>query len=632
MNYLIDLTKEEIKYICTVIPFQEVTAYFRKYPKEFTKLRPGFRVKFLDENIAIRTLYDFRNRDFIASFLVNYIEQWVKEIDEELEKALKNGLDQEAAYIDVLSRSFFSKNVTLFFKIKGKEESLDYLKVMGSAVYYQSVNQETDKEERNSFEKREAEFIRSQEELNNIISEEQKKSEELRKRNAELIVDLTEKMEQLEREKEKNTVLYEKADNLEAKLKKTQDNEHWKTVEMQQKIDALSSRLNAQTEKLKEYEMSISEYVSRLSTAEDDIKIWKSKVRSHESKIFTYKAERATLLTDKDADKKQIRELKEALDKALNDEIAYKERLSVLSTEKESYRQKNIELGEYKNDESAAEMGSKKHTDSDRKMPLCPENIDDFDEYFRYNLENIGFDENEECSEEFLNYLEKSFFRGIPLLIKRGPGINLANCLSNTLYGVPFAAHLLYSEGVGVQKIKEFLAGTPDRVVYIDGFIGNCNEMELIPLLEQYRNKIILLTYMYDKTLSFIPSEILSSVHFISADAFCQLLRLKNVTMDPSEVKEIFAVYKSNAGIDSRSQKIFCEIACECGLGKDTACVMADIIEDERYLNEMLMFTLLPYVSKVLGKNPYNSSKRLQRYAGESGRCQKKDVMMRWFG
>ncbi len=140
--------------------------------------------------------------------------------------------------------------------------------------------------------------------------------------------------------------------------------------------------------------------------------------------------------------------------------------------------------------------------------------------YPSHNLENIGFDENEDGSLDFVDYLEKSFFCGIPVLIKRGVGINLANCLANTIYGVPVAAHLLYSEGAGVQKIREFLADTPDRVVCIDGFIGNCNEMELIPVLEQYRNKIIILTYMYDQTLRFVPYEILSSVHFISADVF----------------------------------------------------------------------------------------------------------------
>lgn len=631
MNYLIDLTKEEIKYVCTVIPFKEVSAYFRKYPKEFTKLKPGFRVKSLNEDTVIQTLYDFRNRDFIASFLNKHIDRWIEEIDAELSKDLENGLDQEAAYIDVLSRSFFSGNVALFFKIKGEEKSEDYLKVMGSAIFYQFAHQKTDEEEQDSLKKRIMELMGIQEEMKNRISDEEKKAEKLRRNESELKDELKEKMEQLELEKEKNARLFEKAENLEVELKKTQDDEVWKTAEMQQKIDTLTFRLKDQTEKAAEYETNLTEYASRLSSVEDEIETWKNQVRNREKQLFTYKAERATLLTDKESDRKQIRELKGALDKALSVEKVYKEHLSTLDTEKESY-QKNRELEEQKSIETVAEAVSKRYEDTDRKIPLCPEDMDDFDEYFRYNLENIGFDGSEEGSADFVDYLEKSFFHGIPVLIKRGPGINLSNCLANTLYGVPVAAHLLYSEGAGVQKIREFLTDTPDRVVCIDGFIGNCNEMELIPVLEQYRNKIIILTYMYDQTLSFVPYELLSSVHFISADVFSSVLRIKDITEEPSDVKEISSAYRSNTGADSRSQKIFCEIAYECGLGMDTARTMADMIEDENHLNEMLMFTLLPYVSKVLRKNPYNCSKRLQRYAGETGRCLKKDILMRWFG
>lgn len=636
MNYLIDLTKEEIKYVCAVIPFKEVSAYFRKYPKEFTKLKPGFRVKSLDEAAVIRTLYDFRNRDFIASFLIKHIEQWIEEIDGELAKALEHGLDREAAYIDVLSRSFFSRNVELFFKVKGEEKSEDYLKVMGSAVSYRSAHQKTDGEELDSLKKKHQELIGTQEELKNRILDEEKNAENLRKKETELKIELKEKIKQLELEQEKSARLSEKADKLEAELKKIQDDEVWKTAEMQQKIDTLTSRLKDQAQKAAGYESSLSEYVSRLSSAKEDIATWKNMVRSREKQLFTYKAERASFLTEQESNRKQIRELKEALDKALGVEKVYKECLSAFSREKESYLQKNKELEEtleaQKNIETAAEAVSKRYANTDRKMPLCPEDMDDFDEYFSHNLKDIGFNENEEGASDFIDYLEKSFFCGIPVLIKRGPGINLANCLANTIYGVPFATNLLYSEGAGVQRIREFLADIPDRVVCIDGFIGNCNEMELIPVLEQYRNKIIILTYMYDQTLRFVPHEILSSVHFISADVFSSVLRIRDITEEPSEVKEISSVNKRNVGANNRSQKIFYEIACECGLGKDTACAMADMIKDENHLNEMLMFTLLPYVSKVLGKNPYNCSKHLHRYAGETGRCPKKDILMRWFG
>lgn len=636
MNYLTDLTKEEIKYICTVIPFKEVSAYFRKYTEEFNKLKPGFRVKSLNEETVIRTLYDFRNRKFIATFLIKHIDRWIEEIDGELVKALESEFDQETAYIDVLSRSFFSGNVALFFKIKGEEKSEDYLKVMRSSVYYQSAYQKNYEEELDFLKKGQQELIDIQEELKNQISDKEKNIEELRKKEAELKNELKEKMTQLEKEQKKSTHLFEEVNKLEEELKKAQDFEVWKTTEMQKKIDTLTSKLKEQDGKVVGYEASISEYASRLSVAEDDIKTWKSKVRSREKQLFTYKAERATFLTDQESDRKQIKELKEALNRALGAEKAYKEYHSAFSTEKEFYSQENRELEEtleaQKKIETAVEAVSKKYSNTSWKMPLRPEEMDDFDEYFSYNLENIGFNENEDGSLDFVDYLEKSFFCGIPVLIKRAMGINLANCLANTIYGVPVAAYLLYSEGAGVQKIREFLEETPDRVVCIDGFIGNCNEIELIPVLERYRNKIIILTYMFDKTLSYVPYEILSSVHFISADVFGSVSRIRDITEDPSEVKEVSFAYKSNVGIDSRSQKIFYEIACECGLGTDTACAMAGMIEDENHLNEMLMFTLLPYVSKVFRKNPYNCSKRLQRYAGETGRCSKKDILMRWFG
>ena len=629
MNYLTDLTEDEIKYVCSVIPFKEVSDYFRRYPKEFTKLRPGFRVKSLNENDVIRMLYVFRNKDFVASFLIKHIDRWIQEINEELKKAFERGLDKEAAYIDVLSRSFFSGNITLFFKIIGEIQSEEYLKVMGAAVSYQVTCQKANAEEQETLKKRQQELERIQRELEESIFEKENKAEKLKKNETELKEKLKEKTVQFEQEQEK-------ADNLAVKLKKTQDDEMWKTAEMQQKIDTLTFRLNEQEIKATEYKTRISEYASRLSSAENDIKTWKNQVRNREKQLFTYKAERATLLAEKEADHKKIRELKAALDNLLSVEKIYKERLSTLNTEKESYQQKNRELEEIleeqKKIEIVAEATSKRYSDTDRKMPLCPEDMDDFDEYFTYNLENIGFDENDEGSLEFIDYLEKSLFCGIPVLIKRGPGINLANCLANTLYGVPVAGHFMYSESADIEKISKYLVDTPDRVVCIDGLIGNCNEMELIPVLEQHRNKIIIITYMYDRTLSFVPKELLSSVHFISADVFSSILRIKDITEEPSEVKEISYAYKGSVENDSRSQKIFYEIACECGMGNDTACAMADMIKDENHLNEMLMFTLLPYVSKVFRRNPYNCSKRLQRYAGEAGRCSKKDILMRWFG
>lgn len=621
MNYLTDLTKEEIKYICTAIPYQETVAYFKRNPKEFTKLRPGFRVQTLNENMIFRTLYEFRNRDFIAVYLVKKVDRWLREIDEELEKIKRMGLDKESAYINVLSGSFFANNVELFFKIKGEKKSKDYLQVLNSAVIYEVYNRKKDEEEKASIEKNLMEITENQEKLKQKSINGKMQLEKMKKDANELNIRLKETSDALAIEKERYRKSLEDNEKLKNELKKVRDDEIWKTSEMQQKIEALSERINEKEKEVSDYLANTLELKAKVTSAEEDIETWKNQVRTREKQLFKYKAEQATLLRTKDTDKKQIKELQTALEQSLNAEKIYKEQLKLLQLENSA--EINI---------ISESVASKKCSDNEKKMPLHPENMDDFIEYFSYNLENLGLDQNEDGVIDFLNYIKKILFQGIPLLIKRGPGINIANSLANTLYGVPLAAHMLYKKGLGVKEVEEFLENTADRVVCLDGFIGNCNVLELIPVLEQHRNKIIILTYMFEKTLTFVPHEILSYVYFINLDMFSSILRIKDITEEPTEIKEKAYENKEYTRTNTRLKKIFQEIACECGIELSTALTMADMIEDENQLNEILMFTLLPYVSKVFGKNSYNSSKRLQRYAGESGVSLKKDIIMRWFG
>lgn len=621
MNYLTDLTKDEIKYICTAIPYQETVAYFKRNPKEFTKLRPGFRVQTLNEDMIFRTLYEFRNRDFIAVYLVKKVDRWIREINEELEKVKRKGLDKESAYINVLSGSFFADNVELFFKIKGEKKSKDYLQVLNSAVIYEVYNRKKDKEEKASIEKKLMEITESQEKLKQKSINGKMQLEKMKKDANELNIRLKETSEALAIEKERYRKSLEDNEKLKNEFKKVRDDEIWKTSEMQQKIEALSERINEKEKEVSDYQANILELKAKVTSAEEDIETWKNQVRTREKQLFKYKAEQATLLRTKDTDKKQIKELQVALEQALNAEKIYKEQLKLLQLENSAEINIISESG-----------ASPKCSNNEKNMPLHPENMDDFIECFSYNLENLGLDQNEDGVIDFLNYIKKILFQGIPLLIKRGPGINIANSLANTLYGVPLAAHMLYKKGFGVKEVEDFLENTADRVACLDGFIGNCNVLELIPVLEQHRNKIIILTYMFEKTLTFVPHEILSYVHFINLDVFSSILRIKDITEEPTEIKEKAYENKEYTRTNTRLKKIFQEIACECGIELSTALAMADMIEDENQLNEILMFTLLPYVSKVLEKNSYNSSKRLQRYAGESGASLKKDIIMRWFG
>ena len=506
-----DLTNEDIKYICTVIPCQETAAYFKKYPKEFTKIRPGFRVKSLNDDMLTRILYEFRTKDFISSYLNKHIINWIKEIDSELIKLKEQGIDQNAAYIDVLSRSFFAENVALFFKIKEEEKTEEYISVLSSAVTCEVEHHKEDEEQLISIKEVVKQLEEKKKDIDQQLADEKKKTDYLMNREKEFRAQLEQKSLSLEEayegkkeSEEKCKHLEDIAEKLEANLIKTKNDEAKKSSEMQKKIDTLTQEVKEQSEQVEEYSATISELEDKLISANEDIKTWRNQVRLRENQIFTYKAEKAILLTEKDNDKKQIKELKEALELALSAE-------KIQNTEDD----KNGAQDEQSSLETSEKVIPRRDSDYEWHTLMQPENTEDFDEYFSNNLENIGFNQNEEASMDFSRYLQDVIFNGVPLLIKRGPGINIANSLSNTLYGAPVAACLSYTEVPDVQKVDEYLTGIPDRVICIDGFIGNCNALELIPVLEQHRNKIIILTYMFDRTLTFVPNEILSYVQFV---------------------------------------------------------------------------------------------------------------------
>lgn len=134
MNYITDLIEEDMKYICSVIPYKETIDYFKQYPKEFSKLKPGFRAKSLNEKEVTRILFDFRNRNFVSSFIVKHIDRWLQEIKDALNEAKNIGLNYEERYINVLSHSVFSHNIKLYYKLKEDEKTEEHLCLMSAAV------------------------------------------------------------------------------------------------------------------------------------------------------------------------------------------------------------------------------------------------------------------------------------------------------------------------------------------------------------------------------------------------------------------------------------------------------------------------------------------------------------------
>jgi len=99
MNYLSMLTEDEARYICSVIPYEHTINYFQQNPKEFAKIRPGFRAKAISKSDASRLLFNYRNRRFVSVFIEEHVSDWLSQIREHYNKCIENGDSQDLAYI-----------------------------------------------------------------------------------------------------------------------------------------------------------------------------------------------------------------------------------------------------------------------------------------------------------------------------------------------------------------------------------------------------------------------------------------------------------------------------------------------------------------------------------------------------
>lgn len=134
MKYLDHLTSGEIQLVCTSIPHAEIIKYFKKNPKEFSKIRPGFRPAAVTPKDAIRILVNNINCDFISSFVEKIVEMWLIQIQEAYENYVNQQKNETSALVHTLSQSFFSENVTAYFKLSDHDYSREQIALISDLV------------------------------------------------------------------------------------------------------------------------------------------------------------------------------------------------------------------------------------------------------------------------------------------------------------------------------------------------------------------------------------------------------------------------------------------------------------------------------------------------------------------
>lgn len=526
MNYLSLMTNDEIKYICSVINPKIVSEYFKRHPKEFAKILPGFRPNKINSSNIPDLLFKNRNRDFIASFLEKNISRWISEIQEHLNQCMEEGNSKDTAYIRILSQSFFAENVPLYFKLIEEEHSEEYNSMLFSTVV--------------EWKK----MLKKQKKLEGMIAS---------KGNA---------IEQLQSKLDSTIIALENSKSKETKY-------------------------TAEIKSLKQKNKNIDEQ--------------KNVIQKKEKIIADLEVEIAQL-------RKSEKNMKLNLDNVLND-----------------HKKLKIQI----RGELEKQQIQKFQQQTSTLKPLCPTDMEDFKNYLGYNLEDIGISSASDAFSLLENHLCDILFQGIPIIINRGTGVPIINCVANALIGRKSIATLTYHKDISSQEIEVFLLEDM-RVICLDGFLGNYNETELLSLLERHRNKIIFLTLAFDRTLRFVPYEIFRYAHYLNLNRIPALSMSSSLTEDPSEFEEI-EIELHKASSDTRYSPLLRKILNDLGFSSSLAVHKCSNISNEQDLCCTLAFDILPYCTDVLQIQPFSVSEQLLKYAGEKGRCSYKNLLKEWF-
>ena len=261
--------------------------------------------------------------------------------------------------------------------------------------------------------------------------------------------------------------------------------------------------------------------------------------------------------------------------------------------------------------------------------PLRPKDISEFEDYLGFNFESIGISAGANYLRLLKKHLSSTLFQGAPIVINRSVGVPLMKCVANSLIGSQSIDTLTYSKDVSRREIDEFISGD-NRLVCLDGFIGQYDEIALLSLFERNKNKIIFLTNAYDRTMRYIPYEFFRYCHYLNLNRIPALYSGTELTEDSSVLEEVTADIAAVVP-DARFSLLLKEILLELGFGKGMAMKKCAFVSNEDDLCRALVFDILPYCVDVFQISPFAVSERLVKYAGEKGRCAHKQLFWEWF-
>lgn len=140
MNYSYVLSDDDLYTLCELISAKKIKGFYKNNTRWFGTIKPGFRPTGISDKEAIALVIRNRNELIVRAYIDTIVDKWISLIEEEIKQKESEGLDKDHALGTVLSKSKFSENIDLYFKLKKDSVSEDYLQRIRS---YMPDNDET---------------------------------------------------------------------------------------------------------------------------------------------------------------------------------------------------------------------------------------------------------------------------------------------------------------------------------------------------------------------------------------------------------------------------------------------------------------------------------------------------------
>ena len=183
MNYIELLTQEETAILSGIMGGRGFKDLFKSNENEFQKIRKGFRVKGLTDDLALSIAISNINKPFVAGWINFSVKMWLDEMQKNREALEKQGKTPEIALATTILDSVFSNSVELYIKLS--ENSLDQYDIarliatMSSVEFERTKEKENDESVKIEYEQRIQAIEQEKKALNASLTEAQSKLAEL---------------------------------------------------------------------------------------------------------------------------------------------------------------------------------------------------------------------------------------------------------------------------------------------------------------------------------------------------------------------------------------------------------------------------------------------------------------------